>query len=300
MQNQAAAEDNDWNILKLLQWTTTYFTSRSVENPRAAAEILLASVLQLERVDLYVRHDLPLSADELGRFKELIRRRVAGEPVAYIVGKREFWSMDFTVTPAVLIPRPETECLVEAALRHLEDLPEGQNVLELGTGCGAVILALAARKPQHCFYASDLSGEALGVAYQNACRHALEKNVRFFCGSWLDPVQNRCARFEMIVSNPPYIRRSSIDNLQVEIRRFEPLKALDGGQDGLRSLEEIIGSAAGSLKAGGRLLLEIGHDQKQALEAIINRIGGYEDVNFIKDYSGHDRVVALRNKIGPA
>ena len=116
MQNREATGDNAWNILRLLQWTTSYFTSRSIENPRAAAEILGADVLQVERIDLYVRHDLPLSAGELGRFRELIRRRVTGEPVAYITGRREFWSMDFAVTPAVLIPRPETEILVEQGL----------------------------------------------------------------------------------------------------------------------------------------------------------------------------------------
>ncbi|KPJ75926.1 MAG: modification methylase HemK [Deltaproteobacteria bacterium SG8_13] len=298
MQNQAATGDKDWNILKLLQWTTSYFKSRGIENPRAGAEILLASVLQLERVELYVRHDLPLSAEELGRFKEMIRRRAAGEPVAYIVGRREFWSMDFAVTPAVLIPRPETECLVEAALQRLEkNAAHGQRVLELGTGCGAVILVLAAQAPQHEFFASDASAAALGVARNNACTHGLEENVRFVCGNWLDPVHNRSARFDMILSNPPYIRRSLIDHLQVEIRRFEPLAALDGGEDGLRCLEKIIDAAAGCLRAGGHLLLEIGHDQKEAVAAMIERAGGYEDVTFLQDYGGHDRVASMRRQI---
>ena len=296
MQNQESTGDSDWNILKLLQWTTSFFTSRSVENPRAAAEILLASVLQLERVELYVRHDLPLSAAELGRFRKLIRRRAAGEPVAYIVGKREFWSMDFAVNPAVLIPRPETECLVEAAFQQLEGLPSGQTIMELGTGCGAVILALAAHKPQHTFFASDLSPKALAVARKNARSHGLEQNVVFFCGKWLEPVESRSGRIDMILSNPPYIRRSEIDRLQVEIRRFEPMLALDGGDDGLRCAEEIIRSATGALKAGGRLLLEIGHDQKQAVGEIIERLGGYQEVSFRKDYGGRDRVVCMRKK----
>ena len=298
MQNQAAAGDNDWNILKLLQWTNTYFSSRGIENPRAAAEILLASVLQLKRIDLYVRYDQPLSAAELGRFKELIRRRVAGEPVAYIVGKREFWSMELTVTPAVLIPRPETECLVEMAFQQLEGAPDGQRILELGTGSGAVILALAAHKPQHIYAASDASAQALAVARQNARQHKLEQNVRLFCGRWLHPVQCRSGRLDMIVSNPPYIRRSLLDSLQVEIRRFEPQIALDGGKDGLQCLEQIIGAAAGALKIGGRLLLEIGHDQRQAVTAIVERVGAYDEVIFQKDYSGHDRVVSMRRKAG--
>ena len=297
MQNPPASQDNDWNILKLLQWTTAYFTSRSIENPRAGAEILLASVLQLERVDLYVRYDQPLSAEELSRFKELIRRRCAGEPVAYIVGRREFWSMDFTVTPDVLIPRPETECLVEAVLHRLEGAAPGRRIIDLGTGCGAVALALAARMPQHLFWASDVSAAALAVARQNARAHRLSENVRFFCGSWLEPVQDRSARFDMIVSNPPYVRRSAIENLQVEIRQYEPLSALDGGEDGLRCLKAIVASAAGCLKAGGHLLLEIGFDQKEALSAVVHRTGAYHDVTFLKDYGGRDRVAALQKAI---
>ena len=296
MQNQPATGNNDWNVLKLLQWTTAYFTSRSIENPRAAAEILLASVLQLGRVDLYVRHDQPLTAGELARYKELIQRRAAGEPVAYIVGSKEFWSMDFTVTPDVLIPRPETECLVEAALQRLESIPPGRHVLDLGTGCGAVVLALAARAPQHRYVASDVSQAALAVARKNAGAHELQDHVRFFCGSWLDAVQSRLAGLDMIVSNPPYIRRSMIDHLQIEIRQFEPLMALDGGEDGLQCLQAIIAAAGSCLKAGGFLLLEIGYDQKEAVAESAERVGGYADLTFIKDYSGHDRVACMRRE----
>ena len=298
MQNQPANGNNDWNILKLLQWTTSYFTSHRIESPRAAAEILLASVLQLERVELYVRHDLPLSVGELGRFKELIRRRVTGEPVAYIIGRREFWSMDFTVTPAVLIPRPETESLVEATLQRLAGASPGQRVLDLGTGCGAVILALAAHAPQHVYYASDVSPAALGIARRNASAHGLGAKVRFFCGSWLEAMQPRTARFDMIVSNPPYIRRAAIDDLQNEIRCFEPLAALDGGENGRQCLQEIIGVAAGFLNPGGHLLLEIGHDQKKAVVAMIERTGNYDKVAFIRDYGGHQRVACMQTRAG--
>jgi release factor glutamine methyltransferase len=211
------------------------------------------------------------------------------------VGSREFWSMDFVVTPDVLIPRPETESLVEAALQRLENAAPGRHILDLGTGCGAVVLALAARAPQHLFFASDVSQAALAVAVRNAGAHNLEENVRFFCGSWLEAVQNRLAGLDMIVSNPPYIRRSAIDHLQVEIRRFEPLMALDGGEDGLRCLEQIITAAGSCLNADGSLLLEIGYDQKEAVAAMVDRVGGYVDLSFRKDYSGHDRVACLRS-----
>jgi release factor glutamine methyltransferase len=206
--------------------------------------------------------------------------------------------MDLAVAPPVLIPRPETECLVEAALQRLEGAPQDRRILELGTGCGAVILALAAQQPQHRFYASDVSPAALEIARKNAGAHGLEKTVRFFCGSWFDPVHNRSARLDMVLSNPPYIRRSAMAHLQVEIRRFEPRIALDGGPDGLQSLRAIVATAAGCLNPGGHLLLEIGYDQKQAVSAMIERAGAYEDVSFTKDYGGHDRVVGMRRKPG--
>ncbi len=292
-----------WNIVKLLKWTTSYFKSHGIDSPRATAEILLAHILKLKRIDLYLQYDQPLCSDELTRFKALIKRRVNREPVAYIVGVKEFWSMDFIVTGNVLIPRPETECLVEAAISVLQKdskqnaKDKSRRVLELGTGSGAIILALASQRTEHLFFASDRSLQAVALAKENAGRHGLDKAVDFFCGDWLAPVGDDRHRFDMIISNPPYIRTGAIGRLQPEIYKFEPIAALDGDEDGLLCLRLIIDSAYRYLNPGGSLILEIGHDQKTEVKEIIDRCGNYEKVVFKKDYSGWDRVVQMQKNL---
>jgi len=302
MTNYSKSSDPEWTITKLLEWTTSYFKSHDIDSPRTAAEILLAHILKLRRIDLYLRYDQPLSSAELTQFKALIKRRVKREPVAYIVGVKEFWSLDFTVTGDVLIPRPETECLVEAALSLLPESSkhgsefESQRILELGTGTGAIVLALASRRRQPLFFASDRSIKALALARENAGRHGLERDVCFFCGDWLAPLSNTKYRFDMIISNPPYIQTQAVRRLQPEIFEYEPIAALDGGKDGLNCLRLIIEGAYLFLNAHGNLLLEIGHDQKTEVAKIIAECGHYENVLFKKDYSGYDRVVQMQKK----
>lgn len=302
MANHPKSSDIEWTITKLLEWTTSYFKSHDIDSPRIAAEILLAHSLNLRRIDLYLRYDQPLSSDELTQFKALIKRRIKREPVAYIVGVKEFWSMDLAVTRDVLIPRPETECLVEAALSLLpEDSKQGsefepQRILELGTGTGAVILALASQRKQPLFFASDRSAKALAVARENAGRHGLERDVCFFCGDWLTSLSNSKYRFDMIISNPPYVQTQAVRRLQPEILEYEPLAALNGGKDGLDCLRLIIEDAYFFLNTHGSLLLEIGHDQKTEVAKIIAKCGHYENVLFKKDYSGYDRMVQMQKK----
>jgi release factor glutamine methyltransferase len=296
MQNQATAKNSKWTILKLLEWTTFYFKSQQVESPRASAEILLAHTLHLNRIDLYLRYDQPLCNNELERYKSLIKRRARREPVAYILGAKEFWSMELAVTPDVLIPRPETESLVETALGVLADdlhvVP--RRILDLGTGCGAIALALASRQPQHLFFASDLSKAAARIARQNAKRHGLDDRIHFFVGDWMEPLLNKSPLFDLIISNPPYIPSGGIPELQPEIYKYEPLSALDGEKDGLGCLRKIIGDAHCLMKPRGFLVLEIGHDQKAAVQRIIEHCGKYNEVVFSKDYSGMDRVVRMK------
>lgn len=302
MANHPKSSDPEWTITKLLEWTTSYFKSHNVDSPRTAAEILLAHILNLRRIDLYLRYDQPLSSDELTQFKTLIKRRIKREPVAYIVGVKEFWSMNFAVTRDVLIPRPETECLVEAALSLLPNASkhgsefEPQRILELGTGTGAIVLALASRRTQHLFFASDRSLKALILARENAGHHGLDNDVGFFCGDWLAPLGNHKYRFDMIISNPPYIQTPAVRQLPPEIVEYEPLTALDGGPDGLDCLRIIIESAYLFLNPHGSLLLEIGHDQKTEVAEIIAAGGHYENVLFKQDYSGYDRVVQMQKK----
>ncbi|MBU0986407.1 MAG: peptide chain release factor N(5)-glutamine methyltransferase [Proteobacteria bacterium] len=302
MQNHPTVAAPEWTIAKLIKWTTSYFQTQSIDSPRTDAEILLAHVLNLNRIDLYLRYDQPLSQNELAQFKTLIKRRINREPVAYIVGVKEFWSMDLAVTKDVLIPRPETECLVETALSLLpedtgsEPTFTSMRVLELGTGSGAIVIALAAQRREHRFFASDRSSKAVEMAVENAKRHGLDQKIKFFCGDWLNPMNNSRHGFDMILSNPPYIRSREVDRLQPEIFMYEPLMALDGGGDGLDCLRCIIESAHTFLKAYGSLLLEIDHDQRAAVKKIIDSCQSYENITFKKDYSGYDRIVRMQKK----
>jgi release factor glutamine methyltransferase len=302
MQNQPKSGDPEWTIIKLLNWTTSYFKSHNIDSPRSTAEILLAHVLKLKRIDLYLRYDQPLCIDELSKFKMLIKRRIEGEPVAYIVGVKEFWSMDFVVSKDVLIPRPETECLVETALSILpqdDDFdinPLPKRILDLGTGSGAVILAIAFTRPKHIYFASDRSLKALRLARQNSKRHGLDTIVNFFCADWFMPLNCGRKRFDMILSNPPYVPTRVIGRLQPEIYKYEPISALDGHKNGLFCLRHIINSSHEYLNPEGSLLMEIGHNQKNDIRSIIDQCGNYDHVVFTKDYSGYDRVVRMKKK----
>ena len=298
MQKPATFRGPEWTIIKVLQWTTSYFKSHDIESPRSAAEILLAHVLKLKRIELYVHYDQPLTRSELERYKAFIRRRINREPVAYILGTRGFWTIDVRVSKDVLIPRPETECLVEEAVARLsQERPSAvKRILELGTGSGAIILSLALQQPQNVFIASDISMNAVQLAAENASELSLRGNIHFFCGDWMEPIRSDTEPFDMILSNPPYIRKDEINRLQPEIRRYEPLAALDGGPDGLDGLKRIIATAHRFLTPGGSLLLEMGYDQQPAVQNFIDKTGRYENVRYIKDYSGHHRVVGMRKR----
>lgn len=292
---------DEWTIIKLLQWTTTYFESQGIESPRMDAELLLAHALGVERIDLYLRHDQPLNRDELDRFRYLVKRRQAREPVAYILGAKAFWTLDLAVGPEVLIPRPETECLIEAVLGFLKDRSshEAGRFLDLGTGSGAIALALAQSCPQARVVAVDRSRRALAVADRNRRGHHLQKRVHLVAGNWLDAFGADRARFDVVVSNPPYIPSDQIGGLQPEISRYEPRAALDGGPDGLDCLRLLVARSAAYLVPGGALFLEIGHDQYPAVRDMARAPGHYENIYCRPDYSGRDRVACLVKKGAP-
>jgi release factor glutamine methyltransferase len=302
MHNQPDSSGNEWTILKVLKWTTSYFKSRSIESPRPSAEILLAHILKINRIDLYLQYDQPLNSNELEKFKALIKRRASHEPVAYITGIKEFWSLELVVTKDVLIPRPDTECIVEASLSLLTGASDGNSeltpmhILDLGTGSGAIVLALAKEQPMHNYFASDRSIEIIKVAKKNAKKNNCDEKVSFFAGDWLSPLNDEKISFDMIISNPPYIRTGDIAGLQPEIYEYEPRIAIDGEEDGLSSLKHILYSAHTLLKRYGTLLLEIGHDQRDAVSRIIENCGKYENIVFSKDYSGYCRVVQMSKK----
>ncbi len=292
-----ASDQGPWTIKKILVWTDNYFTSHGIDSPRLAAEILLSHSLDIRRLDLYLQHDRPLNKDELASFRELVKRRINREPVAYITGSKGFWESDFKVAPGVLIPRPDTEVLVETALKVLGQVGDAPcRVLELGVGSGAVIVSLARSHPAYRCVACDLSLTALAVAASNAAMEPQCSNLGFVAGSWFSPFR-REAQFDLVVSNPPYIPSREIETLQPEINRFEPRLALDGGPDGLDCIRTIMDEACDYLVPGGTLLLETGSDQREGVDRIFRNCQGYASIEFFNDYAGLHRVVKLEKKI---
>ena len=286
---------NDWTIIKVLSWTTSYLKKYSIESPRLTGEILLAHCLGIKRLDLYLQYDRPLHKNELSGFKLLIKRRIQNEPVAYITGEKGFFESDFEVSHDVLIPRPDTETLVEQALKILktyQGLCRPMMILELGTGSGAIIVSLARAVPNNLYFASDISLAALAIAKRNAEKIARDR-IRFFAGSWFSPLGGN-SRFDLIVSNPPYIPTADIQGLESEIKEFEPMLALDGGTDGIDSYRSILKNAHNYLVPGGILLLEIGFDQKEIMQSISGQYKEYEFIDFIRDLAGHNRVALIK------
>jgi len=295
MSNQETAPNQPWTILKLLNWAASYFQSYQIDSPKSTAEILLAHALDLKRIDLYLQYDRPLNKAELAAFKQLVRRRTKREPVAYIIGAKEFWSLPLKVGSAVLIPRPDTERVVDVALELLsrEKLNSPLRILDLGTGSGAIALSLASERKEHIFFANDISYAATALARLNADKNNVG-NIHFFTGDWLDAMRPSEMPFDMIVSNPPYIPSGDIPYLQPEITQHEPLAALDAGPDGLMCLRHLIQHAWPYLRPDGHLVLEIGFEQKDQVAEMVRGDGHYHDFAVHKDYGGHDRVVCMQ------
>lgn len=253
-------------------------------SPRLDAEALLGHVTGLGRAALIARAGAVLDAQRAARLEALVARRQAGEPLAYLTGVREFWSLELLVTPDVLVPRPETELLVERALARLLPASTGA-VADLGTGCGAIALAIARERPRWRVIATDASAAALAVARCNVERLALA-NVELRQGEWLEALRGE--RLDLIVSNPPYVPTADPHLRQGDVR-FEPLAALVGGPDGLDAIRRVAFHARRVLAPGGWLLLEHGHDQGEAVRQLLQRYG-YTEIAGYRDLAGHDRV----------
>ncbi|MBL9038866.1 MAG: peptide chain release factor N(5)-glutamine methyltransferase [Archangium sp.] len=276
-----------WTVRKVLEWTRGHFEKQAIDAPRLTAERLLGHVIQRTRVQIYTELDRPLHKDELATYRALIQRRLAGEPTQYLMGATEFYGRRFLVDARVLIPRPETELLVEAVLRALPvDAPS--RVLDLCTGSGCIAVSIAAERPQASVWAVDLMPNALEVARLNAEALGVGARVSFLHGDLFAPVPVD-ARFDVIVSNPPYVKTGELPTLQREVR-MEPRAALDGGDDGLTLIRRIADHALKALKPGGLLALEIGEDQGQSVPELLVRAGCHE-VRLEKDLERRDRLV---------
>jgi release factor glutamine methyltransferase len=273
-----------WTTLKILSWTKDYLSGKGVDNARLEAEWLLCEVLSLDRVGLYLNFDKPLQADELASFRTMVARRAKREPLQHILGTQEFMGLEFKTTAAVLIPRHDTEVLVNEALRVF---PAARTVLDIGSGSGCVAIALARNLPQAAVVSVDISPEALLLARHNAALN--DVNVDFRQGSLFAPVEGE--QFDLIVSNPPYIPAAALAALQPEVRDYEPRAALDGGVDGLDFYRTIIPAAPGYLTSGGWLLLEVGAGQSGAVTEMFAK-QGFSALFSARDPGGIERVVA--------
>lgn len=276
-----------WTVLKLLRWTADYFDGRGIDSPRLDAELLLADTLRLDRVGLYLNFERPLQADELTVYREKVRRRAGREPLAYILGETEFWSLPFTVTPAVLIPRPDTELLVEEALKRLTG---AARVLDVGTGSGALAITLAHERPECRSVAIDVSAAALAVAAENARKNGVAERIEF-CHADLAALPD--GPFDLIVANPPYIPRDDLATLMPEVRDFEPRLALDGGHDGLDAYRALARQAGAVLAPEGWLLAEVGIGQASVVQELFAG-AGLTELLVSRDLAGIERVVGGR------
>ncbi len=294
MKKQSDSDNRIWNISELLKWTTDYFQSHNIESPRMGAELLLSHCMDVPRLNLYLQYDKPLLPEELSLYKTMIRRRIAREPVAYITGYKGFWTLDLFVSKSVLVPRPDTECIVETALEVLKIKPDiPLNVLDLGTGSGAIVLSLASEMPINKYFAVDVSVEAIEIAKQNAALNCPERDISFISSSWFDGLVES-ELFDLIVSNPPYIPTKDIMELEPEIKEYEPFLALDGDVDGLKCVRHIIEQAGNYLKPGGWLMIETGFDQKESVLEIAQGVGGFLYAEYVKDFAGNNRVVRMQ------
>lgn len=286
-----------WSIKRVLAWATDDFKRRGNQTARLDAELLLCEALGLDRIKLIMEAQRPLSEAELARYRELIKRRRAFEPIAYILGRREFFALPMKVDRRVLIPRPDTEVLVEAALAGTREKHLYGRMLDLCTGSGCVAIAFAKERPTWRVTAVDLSPDAASVARENVRRSGVTNNTSVLDGDLFAPLPPE-ARFELITGNPPYIPSADIAGLDADVRDFEPRLALDGGVDGLEITRRLVADSVRYLEPGGLLALEGGYDQAPAVSELLQQ-HGFVDVARHKDLAGIERVVSGRRPPAP-
>jgi len=282
--------DEVWTVGRLLGWTTDWLATRGSDSPRLDAEVLLAHVRGCPRIALYTAFEEPVDDAQRARFRDLVKRRGGGEPVAYLVGSREFFSLPFRVSPAVLVPRPETEGLVVRGIDLCRPL-ERARIADVGTGSGAIAVALAKHLPRATVTAIDLSPEALEIARANVERHGVADRVALLAGDLLEGVEGP---FDLIVSNPPYVREDEFDGLPADVRLHEPRTALVSGPTGVEVIARLAATAVAKLAPGGWLVVEVG-PADEALAALA-AVPGLEPGPTLPDLGGRPRIVQARRR----
>lgn len=286
---------DSWTVKRLLEWTSAFFTRKEVDSPRLSAELLLAHVLKIERIRLYTDYERPLQDEELVTYRELVRRAGEHEPIAYLTGKAHFFDLELDIVAPVLIPRPDTETLVENVLQFVKHAPgfESPRIADLCTGSGCIALALAKHIPQAHVAAVDIDPKAIELTKQNVHKLGLGDRVTVMLGNLFEPLSQMVdpGPFHLIVSNPPYIPSAEIAKLDRNVRDFESRLALDGGVDGLAYHRRLLAGAAERLLPGGRLYMEIAFDQGEKVMALAMVQAGLSDAKLLRDYGGKDRVL---------
>ena len=287
-----------WTVGRLLTWTTDWLTSRGSDSPRLDAEVLLAFVRGCPRIALYTAFDVPVNEEERARFRALVKRRGEGEPVAYLVGSREFFSLSFAVSPAVLVPRPETEGLVIRVTDLCQTagaVSQRPRIIDVGTGSGAIVVTVAKRLPQAEFVATDISPEAIAVAADNAKRHGVADRIEFVECDLLGD-SRAAGPWDVIVSNPPYVREDEFAALPRDVRLHEPRMALVSGPTGVEVIDRLAAAAAEKLVPGGWLLVEIGPSTAAAAEEVVAAQSALSLEPTLKDLAGLPRIVQARDR----
>lgn len=282
-----------WNIQKVLNWTLPYFEKHQVAEARLSAELLLSHVLKCKRLDLYLQFDRILTGPELKEYRSFIERRITHEPVAYILGEKEFMGLNFKLTPDVLIPRPETEILVESALAEIKGHQEKSvQVLDVGTGSGAIAISVAHYCSECQVTALDISEAAIDVARQNS-EHLGVNNIKFLVMDALDLPVNKDEKYDFVLVNPPYIGEKERKELHPQITDYEPAIALFSGENGLQFYSWFIPKILLIIKKGGWIFLEIGYDQKEQINILLKE-SNFSGIEFIPDYQKIERIVKAR------
>jgi len=297
-----------WTIQKLLNWVTEYLKNKGIDSPRLSAELLLSYVLGLKRIELYTQFNKIVEQEQLTQLRELVKCAAGHEPIAYLTGKKEFYSLELEITKDCLIPRPETELLVERAIEFLRTRGGEQSVCDLCTGCGCIAVSIARNFADCRIVATDISDAALEVAARNVKQYGLDNRVKLLQGDLFEPiiaglpVQRSVsevgdpAKFDLIVCNPPYVSEPEFEKLAKNVRDFEPRQALAAGVDGLDIIKRLIANANQHLKPAAALMLEIGNEQGEAVRRMLEDTGRFDTIKIEKDYQKLDRLAIAVTK----
>jgi len=282
-----------WTIQKLLNWTTEYLTNKNVDSPRLSVELLISHVVGLKRIELYTQFNKQVPQQQLDVLHDLVKRAGLHEPVAYLTGKTEFYSLELDITVDCMIPRPETELLVQRAIEFMRTRDGIQYICDLCTGSGCIAVAIAKNFPDARLTATDISAAALEVAARNIEKHYLKEKIRLLCGDLFEPIiqQLDVSQFDLIVCNPPYVSTSEYEKLDKNVKDYEPESALLAGADGMDVYHRIIEKVDEFLKPGASLMLEIGYSQGPAVKELLEQKGTFEQINIEKDLHDNDRII---------